>query len=324
MSGGASLVWIGAVLAVFASMAGTTGKQLFRFSEMQRQKGTKQSLFVSRLAIAAGLTLNVAVGPLLDMSSYAFAPQGIIAPLSGLDVVWNTLSAPWTLGESLNRTLVAGCALICAGATATTFFHSHSDKEYTPEMLREVFMRWQLLAYLACLGLWLGFNVLVLMRRSAAPKGEPFKTGDVIRGLSLGMTAGSIAGNMFCVKAFVEIVQASIQYGRGDYWADWLPYVLLIGAVFFATSNLYFLTKAMREYEALFMGAVFEGSIITAACISGSVVFDELAGQEPWQICLYWLAVLVIVAGIATVCRGCTQQVSSEPSVPPPAEDMQF
>mmetsp|Transcript_14404 Transcript_14404/g.36857 ORF Transcript_14404/g.36857 Transcript_14404/m.36857 type:complete len:403 (-) Transcript_14404:86-1294(-) len=306
----ASLVWLGAVLAVLASMAGTTGKQLFRFAELQRQKGTPRSLLSSRMAMAFGLALNVALGPLLDMSSYAFAPQGIIAPLSGLDVVWNTLSAPCTLGESLNATLVFGCFLIASGATATSFFGSHDDKEFSPEMLKDVFLRWQVLAYLVALMLWLAFNITVLMPRSAAPKGQQFLTGDKIRGLSLGMTAGSIAGNMFCVKAFVELVQASIQHGKAEYWADWLPYVLLVGAVFFATSNLYFLTKAMREYEALFMGAVFEGSIITAACISGAIVFDELKGLEIWQALLYWLSLVLIVAGIAVVCRGCTQQAS--------------
>merc|ERR1740129_1883561 len=100
---------------------------------------------------------------------------------------------------------------------------------------------------------------------------------------------------MFCVKAFVEVCQGSIRDKNPAYWAHWFPYGLFAGAVVFALSNLYFLIKATREYEALFTGAVFEGSLITSACISGAVVFSELERLEPWQIATYWTAILGIV-----------------------------
>eukprot|EP00929_Paragymnodinium_shiwhaense_P035981 TRINITY_DN19338_c0_g1_i2.p1 TRINITY_DN19338_c0_g1~~TRINITY_DN19338_c0_g1_i2.p1 ORF type:complete len:395 (+),score=49.59 TRINITY_DN19338_c0_g1_i2:173-1357(+) len=310
MSG--SLVWLGALLAVFASMSGTAGKQLMRFSELQRLKGTSASLCMSQIALAAGLLLNVLIGPLIDMGSYAFAPQSIIAPLGGLDVVWNTLSAPFTLGETLTPPLMAGCFFIAAGATGTSLGGSHEEKDYTPDLLKKAFLRWPVLLYLLALAAWIAFNVLVLIPRSKAPKGEPFQTGDPIRGLSLGMTAGSIAGNMFCVKAFVEVVQSAIDHDRPDYFADWFPYALLIGAVFFATSNLYFLTKAMREYEALFIGSVFEGTLITAACLSGCVVYADLEGLPAWKIVIYWCSVGSIIGGIVIVAREGLQKVETE------------
>mmetsp|Transcript_78575 Transcript_78575/g.222154 ORF Transcript_78575/g.222154 Transcript_78575/m.222154 type:complete len:423 (+) Transcript_78575:1-1269(+) len=300
----ASLVWLGALLGVFASMTGTAGKQLLRFSQLQSQKGTKSGKFMSMMALSSGLFLNVLIGPVIDMASYAFAPQSIIAPLGGLDVVWNTITAPCTLGETLTPSLVVGCALIAGGATATSLFGSHEEGTVTLDSLKDTLFRWAVLIYLSVLFVWLAFNVIVLMPRSAAPKGQPFASGDKLRGLSLGMTAGSIAGNMFCVKAFVEVVQTWIQDGAHEVWADWLPYVLLLGAILFATTNLYFLTKAMREYEALFMGAVFEGSLITAACVSGVVVFKELEGLEAWQIAVYWSAVLSMVFGIGLVAWG--------------------
>lgn len=300
-----SLVWLGGLLAVVASMSGTAGKQLLRFSHLQREKGTTAALCVSKAAMVGGLVLNVIVGPLLEMGAFAFAPQSTIAPLTGLDVVWNTLSAPCSLGETLTFPLICGCLLIAAGATTASGVGNHEEMEVTLESLKATLFRWAVLGYMITLLAWLAFNILVLMPRSAAPKGQPFRTGDTIRGLSLGMTAGSIAGNMFCVKGFVNLVKVSIAEDKGEFWLDWLPYVLLIGAVFFATSNLYFLTKAMCEYEALFMGAVFEGSLIIAACISGCVVFSELDHLEVWKICLYWLAVLSIVCGIWTVAYSC-------------------
>uniref|UniRef100_A0A7S1RFG2 Uncharacterized protein n=1 Tax=Alexandrium catenella TaxID=2925 RepID=A0A7S1RFG2_ALECA len=292
----------GITLAVFASMSGTAGKQALRFSELQRRKATPASICVGKVAFAIGLGLNTIIGPLIDMGSYAFAPQSVIAPLGGLDIVWNTLTAPFTLGETLTLRLFCGCVVILAGATVTSLAGSHDSGEFSADTIKAILIRPAVLFYLLALGAWLLFNILVLMPRSAAPKGQPWTPGDRLRGLSLGMTAGSIAGNMFCVKAFVEVVQASIQARDGQAWVDWLPYGLFAAALFFAFANLYFLTKAMREYEALFMGAVFEGSLIIAACISGVVIFSELKSLQAYQVALYWAAILCIVGGICIVC----------------------
>jgi len=303
---------IGVTLGVLASMSGTAGKQCMRFSELQRRKGTAAAVCMGRMALAIGLALNILVGPLIDMGSYAFAPQSVIAPLGALDVVWNTLTAPFTLGETLTTQLFCGCCIIAVGAIMTSVVGSHDTGDFTIETIQEIIFRPAVAIYLMALGAWLIFNILVLLPRSAAPPGEPWAPGDRIRGLSLGMTAGSIAGNMFCVKAFVEVAQGSIRDGAGEYWEHWLPYGLFAGALFFALTNLYFLTKAMREYEALFMGAVFEGSLVVSACVSGTIVFAEMESLEAWQICIYWLAILAIVVGIFTVARGSAPEESKE------------
>jgi len=304
------MIWLGIILGVFASMTGTIGKQLLRFSELQKENG---STFVSTAALSGGLALNVAVGPLVDMGSYAFAPQVVIAPLGGLDVVWNTLIAPCTLGEKLTPTLLVGVVLIAAGATGTSFFGHHDDQEYTLQVIEDTFVRPGVGIYLGFLALWAAFNILVLQPRSAASEGEPWAPGDKIRGLSLGMTAGSISGNMFCVKAFVELVETSIRRKDAGIWAHWIPYVLLLGAVFFALSNVFFLQKAMREYEALFMGAVFEGTLIISACISGFVVFADGENLKWWQLLLYWLMLIGMVVGILLVAVGVDRSLPEEP-----------
>merc|ERR1711924_396791 len=90
-----------------------------------------------------------------------------------------------------------------------------------------------------------------------------------------------------------------------------MPYLLLVGAVTFALSNVYFLTKAMKEYEALFMGAVFEGSLIIAASVSGCVVFKDLEAIEMYRIVIYFVALACIITGIMTVAL-CHQQSTAE------------
>lgn len=41
-----------------------------------------------------GLSMAMAIGPLAEVSAYAFAPQSLLAPLDGFDVIWNILPQP--------------------------------------------------------------------------------------------------------------------------------------------------------------------------------------------------------------------------------------
>lgn len=83
------------------------------------------------------------------MGAYAFAPQSILAPISGLDIVWNTLLAPCTLGEKLTGKRLIACLLITAGTVLIAVFGSHSEAEYTAAYLEEVLLRWQVATYFA-------------------------------------------------------------------------------------------------------------------------------------------------------------------------------
>ena len=59
-------------------------------------------------------------------------------------------------------------------------------------------------AYATCFVAWAAVNLRFC-------GGRPI--GDRMRGLSLGMLGGSIAGNMFCVKLTVELVSESASSG---------------------------------------------------------------------------------------------------------------
>lgn len=269
-------------------MSGTVGKQVIRLSETVKKKAPLRS----KPLFTAGIIINTLVGPIIDMAAYSFAAQSLIAPFGGLDVVWNAALAPYILQEKLTPQRVIGCALICLGTVMAGAFGSHTDKEYSIESLEELLVNFRVLAYFVVFFAWYLMNVLWLMKR---PIGDP------IRGVSLGATAGTITGNMFCVKAAVELIQVSIHGGQGEVWLHWMPYVMLLGAVFFAVTNVFYMTRGLQEFEALFMVTVYEGSMIVSNCISGAVVLLDLNELEPWRIMLYCLGVLVVVAGMFVV-----------------------
>ena len=90
------LWYVGIGLQVISSMCGTAGKTLVRLSTIHEKKHP----FFSKLLFRVGLLTNTIIGPLIDVSAYSFAPQSLVAPFGGLDVVWNALLAPFILKEA--------------------------------------------------------------------------------------------------------------------------------------------------------------------------------------------------------------------------------
>jgi len=282
------LWYVGILLEVVSTMSGTIGKQLIRASELLK----KRNPAISSTTYYIGIAVNTVVGPILDMAAYSFAAQSLIAPFGGLDVVWNALLAPYTLNEELTPRRAIGCALIVVGATMAGCFGNHLDAEYTVEYLEETFVNVRVLAYGSAFFAWFLFNRFVLMRK---------EVGSAIRGISLGCTAGTIAGNMFCVKAAVELIQRSIHEQDGEIWLHWLPYVSLLGAAFFALSNVVYMTRGLQEYETLFMVTIYEGSMIVSGCVSGAIVLLDMRGIESWRVGLYSLSVLIVISGMYVI-----------------------
>jgi len=284
----AAMWYVGVALEIVSTMSGTIGKQLIRLAELRKRSNP----YSSKMVFYAGLIINTLVGPVVDMAAYSFAPQSLIAPFGGLDVVWNALLAPYFLHEQLTAMRAFGCLLIVVGTTLAGAFGNHTDSEYTLEYLEETLVTVRVLIYFLIFFAWFLLNRFVLMKRPV---------GSALRGVSLGCTAGTIAGNMFCVKAAIELIQRSIHEQEGEIWLHWLPYVMLTGAIFFALTNVIYMTQGLTEYEALFMVTIYEGSMIVSGCVSGSIVLLDLKGLQGWRVGLYFCGVATIIAGMYVI-----------------------
>eukprot|EP00428_Durinskia_dybowskii_P020097 CAMPEP_0170213904 /NCGR_PEP_ID=MMETSP0116_2-20130129/6578_1 /TAXON_ID=400756 /ORGANISM="Durinskia baltica, Strain CSIRO CS-38" /LENGTH=279 /DNA_ID=CAMNT_0010464459 /DNA_START=353 /DNA_END=1190 /DNA_ORIENTATION=- len=147
-----------------------------------------------------------------------------------------------------------------------------------------------LIVFASCV---LVLSVILITR----PKG----VGDKARGVALALMAGGIAGNMYFISAGLGLLRTSADTGDWSAWATWIPYPVLLGGILVAVTNIPFMTKALQEYEAIFVVTLFEGSHITVACVSGTWVLGELDGQPTAQSIVYFVCVLIIVAGLLVI-----------------------
>jgi multidrug transporter EmrE-like cation transporter len=109
---------------------------------------------------------------------------------------------------------------------------------------------------------------------------------------------GMIGGNMWAIKCTAELLQTSINDGNMDSWTSFLPYAIAGCAIFCAMYSLTFLDKGLREYDALFMVPLFEGSVIVSGALSGMIVLDESSRIEQHEVALYIVGIFVVIFGI--------------------------
>lgn len=283
------MILIGVGLEVLATMAGTIGKQLLRFSKLAEVEGRATCATAS---LASGLLLNILGGPVLEVLAYGQAPQTLLAPLSGLDVMWNLLLVPYTLHERPTRRQAMGCVLIVVGTALTAISGPHTEEPYSVERMRHQLLTMDALTYVAVeIGL-LAAGFLFMSRRPHGCKR---------RGLVLGLVAGGIGGNLFCMKATASLIQATWQ-GGVEYcaavWLNPLPLAVLASAVVIGLGSAFLLAQAMREYEATMMVATYEGAFVISGCASGCAVLGELDVVSPERRVLYAMGVSLVVCGV--------------------------
>merc|ERR1712039_1146879 len=107
-----------------------------------------------------------------------------------------------------------------------------------------------------------------------------------------------MGGNVFFMKGLIGIIQKTASTGDWGAWFRPTPYILSACAAGGAVTGHIFLRKGLGEYKGVFMVTIFEGAHISAACLSGCVVMEEMAGAPWWRYVVYWLSVTTIVAGL--------------------------
>mmetsp|Transcript_43930 Transcript_43930/g.118496 ORF Transcript_43930/g.118496 Transcript_43930/m.118496 type:complete len:414 (-) Transcript_43930:169-1410(-) len=280
------MIITGIFLAVLAAAIGTTSKQLIAASEHYQ----KPYLF------HLGAGMNILFGPFVDASAYAFAPQVIVAPFACLDVIFNAVTAPYTLRwqqEKLSRSHIYGTAAVFVGAMCTSMFAQADNVIYdVRELEAQLFWRPTSVAYILVeLCLICSVNV-ALKKKLLSP---------AIRGISLGVIAGMLMGNIFFMKGVISIIQTTASTGNAEAWLRPTPYILAACAAGGAIVGHIFMRKGLSEYKGVFMVTIFEGAHITCGCLSGCVVMEEMAGAPWWRYCCYWLSVALIIAGMLII-----------------------
>jgi len=281
------LIPLGILLEVTAAGLGTISKQLIAWTENASPK-------LKKCTLTLGIFLNVIVGPIVDASAYAFAPQTVIAPFASLDVLFNAASAPCTLGwqaERLTWKHFLAAFLVAGGAASSAFFGNTPQSDITYEsLLDQLLQPWSIAYYIA--------EAIVALLAMATIR---LQSQGRLQGMALGGVAGLLMGNVFLLKGFVTLFRNAFEEDDWDAFKHVLPYMLLVGALITSALATYFMQWGLRKYKGVYMVTIFEGIHISSGCLSGDIVLGEMANSS-WQRWFgYWVSVSFILAGISLI-----------------------
>uniref|UniRef100_A0AAV1UGB8 Uncharacterized protein n=1 Tax=Peronospora matthiolae TaxID=2874970 RepID=A0AAV1UGB8_9STRA len=273
-------LWIiGVTLSLAATLFGTLGKVLLKLSHT-----SSQALWVKAAATVCVFLLN----PVLDAISYAYAAQSILAPMAGFSVVWNIILSPSLLDEKLSVQDLRGSAVILLGCLLVGLSGSHDTPTHCSTELFALFRSRVFVEYAVfavCTAVTLVWVICKCHQKSGW------------RRFAFGALSGLIGGNLFFLKASIELLGEG-----GAVWSNPETYLIIAAALSSAGGGIFVLDRGLREYEALYLVAIYQAFLILIGSISGVVFFHEIAGMNAWwQQIVYPFGIVSTVGGIVVL-----------------------
>mmetsp|Transcript_25092 Transcript_25092/g.45416 ORF Transcript_25092/g.45416 Transcript_25092/m.45416 type:complete len:453 (-) Transcript_25092:77-1435(-) len=252
--------------------------------ELFRKKRRQQMAYALRLGGMIGMTF---LNPLCCVVAMNYASPSILAPFSGLTLVWIVLFAEMMIGERPRRTQVGAAGLIVLGEVVISVFGDHSnDENSTLDNVTESYKDPAFVLYFVGIFLWM-VGVAYMMIFTSSP---------TLRRFSWGVSGGSITGLQNFLKDFLTIMKVCDQEVLSY---PWYFYIMLLSAIASSFSGLLLLTACMKRYDATFSAAMFVGSFVISASIMSAVhyhTFQDL--DHVYNIILYPLGLCILMTGV--------------------------
>ena len=250
----------------------------------------------SLLLRGTGMVGMTFLNPLCSVLAMNYASPSILAPFSGLTLVWIVLLSGRLLGEDPTRPQLAAASLIVLGETVVAAFGDHTNEE--GRTVADVVASYRdpaFLAYLAALAAWMAALGGIMYRGRGGRGGGDHGGGGRWQRLAWGASGGSITGLQNFLKDALTCAKAS-SGGR----VPGTAFVLALLAALSSFSGLLFLVGCMRRYDATYSSAMFVGSFVVSASLMSAVhyaTFRMLAGW--WNYVLYPAGLLILMGGVA-------------------------
>jgi hypothetical protein len=119
---------IGALAGTFLSTLGLGFQKLTH--ERLKAEGKEIENYCHHPIWVLGISCLV-IDAILDLWTFGLAPASLLAPLSSMGIVWNTVTSPCLLGEKITTRGMVGSLVIMAGSVCATIFSQHETPGYT-------------------------------------------------------------------------------------------------------------------------------------------------------------------------------------------------
>jgi len=222
------------------------------------------------------------LNPICCVLAMNYASPSILAPFSGLTLVWIVLFSNSVIGERPSRMQVMAAALIIIGEVVVAVFGDHTNDEgVTVQDVKESYREPAMILYFFGVAAWMVTMVYWIRH------GKGFA-----KRFAWGVSGGSITGLQNFLKDTLTITKS------GEPMPWFLPLMVLL-AMATAFGGLLFLTACMKRYDATYSSAMFVGSFVVSASIMSAIHYETFENLTTMlNYVMYPLGLVILMAGV--------------------------
>jgi len=248
---------------------------------------------------------------MLNVVALSLAPQSIISALVVLVLVFNTIFAPFLLkNEHVQKIDIIGISIIIVGVILAVIFGPRTEESYTSDELLNFFISTAFLIYGSIIvGLVIALVVYNHIAEKADKNEKKFK--------DLNTTLGKFSAFAYAVlpailssfnslfsKIVGELVKTTIK--GSQQFTNWRTYVFIIVFAFVDASQVVYLQRALRAFDALLIIPLYQVSLVIFGVTTGGIYFHEFQqfGQKPVYYPIFFVVGLLLsVAGVIVLSK---------------------
>lgn len=252
--------------------------------EEQEDDDRRHSVWVPYALRYLGMFGMSVLNPICCVLAMNYASPSILAPFSGLTLVWVILGSPYINNEMPTSQQMVSCCFIILGEAIVAVFGDHTNSNGTTvEDVKASYRKPAFLVYFAGLAVYL-LMLLYWIR---------FCESHVLKRFAWGCSGGAITGAQNFLKDALIVLHATPTGQRVP--VLFVVFLGLAGGTAFA--GLLLLTACMKRYDATYSAATFVGSFVVSASIMAIVHYDtfgELDGILNYVMYPFGMTVLML------------------------------
>ncbi|KAF4668045.1 NIPA-like protein 3 [Perkinsus chesapeaki] len=259
------------------------------------------------------------IGSILTFSSFALAPQSLLAGVSAVQFVSNLLFARFLLGEKFTISNITGTVIIIMSIVLLVVASVETENPSSvDEIFDDYYFSFTHLYFIIGLvslcsalsfAFWIRTGVLVFWLRKS-PKAKrlqwelslPRSQGRYTRfvlPLLYSTVAASLGGqSVVAGKVLAMVLAAGIVEGEPEELYQPRTFLVLALWVLAALFWVIHLNRALRFFPGAFVVPLTQVCWTLATMLSGGIVFEEFQQMDPWQLALFFTAAAVLFFGV--------------------------
>ena len=233
------------------------------------------------------------LNPLCCVLAMQYANPSILAPFSGLTLVWVILFSGVVVGEHPQQRQVIACAYIVLGEVLVALFGDHTNaSNMDVDAVIASYTDPAFIAFMISM-----FSVITILHLII----KRFPKTSLLKKMAWGSVGGAITGFQNYLKDSLTIFKASRKDG------DPLPpmfYLLFLMAITTGFAGLLCLSACMKRYDATYASAMFVVSFVITASLMSAVhyhTFADIGGER--RIVMYLMGLAVLIYGAIILVR---------------------